>query len=120
MHSQSNGDLEVEFAADHEVQLDADAEELVYRTAQEALRNVGEHARAASVRVSLQRDHDHAVLVVTDDGVGFDANTIARRRGDNHLGLALLEDRADRLGGFLSTVSSPGAGTTVRLELPLR
>jgi signal transduction histidine kinase len=120
VRSQSDGDLEVEFAADREVQLDADAEELVYRTAQEALRNVGEHARAASVRVSLQRDHDHAVLVVTDDGVGFDADTIARRRGDNHLGLALLEDRADRLGGFLSTVSSPGAGTTVRLELPLR
>ena len=118
--SQGNGDLELEFSADREVQLDEDAEELVYRTAQEVLRNVREHARAAAVRVSLQREDGHAVLLVTDDGVGFDAETIAQRRGDNHLGLALLEDRARRLGGTLSIVSSPGAGTAVRLELPLR
>ena len=118
--SQGNGELELEFSADREVQLDADAEELVYRTAQEVLRNVREHAGAAAARVSLQRDDGHAVLLVTDDGVGFDAETIAQRRGDNHLGLALLEDRARRLGGTLSIVSSPGAGTAVRLELPLR
>ena len=119
MGNQGNRDPELEFSAHSEVQLDEDAEELVYRTAQEVLRNVREHAQAAAVRVSLQREEGHAVLLVTDDGVGFDAETIAQRRGDNHLGLALLEDRARRLGGTLSIVSSPGAGTAVRLELPL-
>lgn len=111
--------VRVELVADSHVTLDPEGEELVYRTAQEALRNVRAHAQARTARVSLQRDNGSAVLIVTDDGVGFDTDTMARRRGENHLGLELLEDRARRLGGKLATVSTPGAGTTVRLELPI-
>jgi two-component system, NarL family, sensor kinase len=113
-------DVQVELAADPDVTLDPEGEELVYRTAQEALRNVRAHAQAQSAHVSLRREDASAVLLVTDDGIGFDSDTVAQRRDENHFGLELLADRARRLGGGLATASSPGAGTSVRLELPLR
>ena len=111
--------VKTELSAEPGLALDPEHEELIYRTAQEALRNARAHAQASHVRVTLQRDEGNAVLTVADDGVGFDAQTIKKRRGENHFGLELLADRARRLGGALSTVSSPGAGTTVRLEVPL-
>ena len=116
--AEANG-VKTELSAESGLVLDPEHEELIYRTAQEALRNARAHAQAARVRVTLQRDDGNAVLTIADDGVGFDAHTIKKRRGENHFGLELLADRARRLGGVLSTVSSPGAGTTVRLEVPL-
>jgi two-component system, NarL family, sensor kinase len=115
-----NGDgLETELEAESGIQLDPEREELVYRTAQEAMRNVHRHARATTARVSLSRVNGTAVLTVVDNGAGFDAATAARRRDENHFGLELLTDRAERLGGSLQMISSPGEGTTVRLEVPV-
>ena len=111
--------IETEIAADPEIRLDTAAEELVFRTAQEALRNVVKHADAGHVAVTLSRDDHRAVVVVKDDGCGFDVDVLALRRGEGHLGIELLADRARALEGTLSTTSAPGAGTTVRLELPL-
>lgn len=117
--SDTNGP-KTELDADPGVALDPDREELVYRTAQEALRNVRAHAQAQNVKVSLSRVNGSAVLTVADDGIGFKPETVERRREENHFGLELLADRASRLGGELSTVSQPGEGTIVRLELPAR
>jgi two-component system, NarL family, sensor kinase len=110
--------VRIRLNADPKLTLDPAHEEVVFRTVQEALRNVRTHAHATSACVSLKRINGRAVLTVVDDGVGFDQNTIERRRDEHHFGLELLTDRARRLRGTLSTVSSPGEGTTVRLELP--
>jgi two-component system NarL family sensor kinase len=112
-------DIRTDLTVDSSLSLDHDQEELVYRATQEALRNVNAHAHAGRVDVSLARSGQVAVLTVADDGVGFDPETVARQREENHFGLELLADRARRLRGVLSTISSPGEGTTVRLELPL-
>jgi signal transduction histidine kinase len=53
---------------------------------------------------------------VADDGSGFEPGDVALR--SRHLGLTSMEERAARLGGRLEIVSRPGAGTTVRLEVP--
>jgi signal transduction histidine kinase len=117
---ESNGDGPVaELHVDAELKLAADREELIYRAAQEALRNARKHSGATKVDVTLGRENGDAVLTVADDGVGFDAGTVERRREEKHFGLELLADRARRLGGDLQTISSPGEGTTVRLEVPL-
>jgi len=94
---------------------DRDAE--VLRVAQEALANALRHADAEHVRVGLHDDGEGGlVLDVGDDGGGFDpaAPEIRARR----LGLTSMEERAGRLGGRLQIRSAPGAGTTVRLEVP--
>jgi signal transduction histidine kinase len=80
----------------------------------EALSNVGRHAAAARARVELTADGDRAVLVVQDDGVGFD--TAGAPRGQ---GLGNLEARARRLGGGLRITSRPGRGTRLRAAFPL-
>ena len=89
----------------------------IYRITQEALHNAAKHARARTVSVLLDRRPDGLRLIVEDDGVGFD--TAAASGSGTGLGLHSLRERAGLLGGTLSIESSPGAGTTVVVDLPL-
>jgi signal transduction histidine kinase len=93
-------------------------EALVYRAAQEALRNVSAHARASRVGMSLVESNGHVRLVVEDDGVGIDHERVEERRAAGHMGLRLLEDLAESHGGSLSVEALPGRGTRLELEVP--
>ncbi|ROP27237.1 sensor histidine kinase [Pseudokineococcus lusitanus] len=98
--------------------LDLPTESLVFRAAQEAVRNTVKHAGADRVDISLVRAEDDLVLEVTDDGAGYDPGAVApRRRGS--VGLELLGSLALQQDGRLTTRSSPGRGTTVALRLPV-
>ncbi len=92
---------------------------LVYRTAQEALRNVVAHAQAGTVDISLAEEDQHVLLEINDDGIGFDPS-VPRPGGDPHFGLRGLAALAGDGGGSLTVRSRPGEGTTVSLRLPLR
>ena len=83
----------------------------VLRIIHEALNNAVRHAGARRIVVRL-RSGD---VEITDDGVGFEPGLPELR--SRHLGLTSMEERARELGGRLEIRSSPGAGTTVRLEL---
>jgi signal transduction histidine kinase len=89
----------------------------VLRVAQEAIGNALRHARGARrVVVRLgEPDGGGLRLEVVDDGAGFDPDDPELR--GHHLGLTSMETRAARIGGRLTITSSPGAGTTVRLEV---
>lgn len=94
---------------------------LVYAVARECLRNVATHAAATHVSVAFDRDMASparpAMLLVEDDGVGFDAaGELPQRRG--HFGLRLLADLARDAGARLEVASGPGQGTRWRLTLP--
>jgi two-component system, NarL family, sensor kinase len=93
---------------------------LVFRTAQEALRNVVEHAGAETCSIDVHANGSGVELVVADDGLGFQHTVLEERRAQGHLGLALLVDQAADLGGSLDIDSTPGAGTRVTLRLPDR
>jgi two-component system, NarL family, sensor kinase len=101
---------------DDAVDLDEGHEALVYRAVQEALRNVAAHAHAPEVRVSVtaEQTSGEVLVVVTDDGDGFDLVDDDRPR----FGLRMLEDLASHSGGRLELDSRPGHGTTVRLRVP--
>jgi signal transduction histidine kinase len=73
------------------------------------------HATAEHVLVSVRESGDSLVVEVSDDGIGFDPGRPELR--SRHLGLTSMEERAQELGGELQIRSSPGAGTTVRLEV---
>jgi signal transduction histidine kinase len=90
----------------------------VLRFAQEALGNALRHAGADAIDVRLHSGDDGVlVLTVTDDGCGFDPAGPEVR--GQRLGLTSMEERATELGGRLRVSSTLGAGTTVRLEVPV-
>ena len=92
---------------------------LLFRVAQEAVRNVAAHARATRLSVSLARDDGRARLVVADDGLGFSADRLEQRREEGHLGLTLLTGLVAEAGGRLVVDSTPGRGTRVEAEVPV-
>lgn len=94
-----------------------ETERIIFRTAQEAVRNTLAHAEAKHIEISVERRDGRALLVVRDDGRGFEQQH-ADAHGDGHFGLALLADLADDAGGRLTIDSAVGRGTTVRLEVP--
>ena len=112
--------IAVSVSVDDTDRLEADQQALVYRAAQEALRNVTAYANASSVSVELVVDASAARLVVTDDGQGFHPETRAARAAEGHLGLSLLAELAQQSGATLDVHSGEGAGTRVELEVPFR
>jgi signal transduction histidine kinase len=95
--------------------LDAMARGELLQLVREALSNVTRHARASHVEVDLDRVGDDIVLVITDNGVGFDPTNLAPGR---HHGLANLRDRAAAAGGRIEIDSRPGAGTRLVVRIP--
>ena len=94
--------------------LPPDSETALYRIAQEALTNVAKHARAANVDIILERRADSVLLIVEDDGVGFDA---ALAGGGQGFGLLGMQERAGLVGATLEIESTPGHGTTVLVRM---
>lgn len=97
--------------------LPRDVETAAYRIVQEALTNVAKHAQASVCRVSFTRLEGSLVVVVGDDGVGFEPE---RKGARSHAGLGLvsMQERAMQLGGSLVVESAKGQGTRVVAELP--
>ena len=96
--------------------LPAETETALYRIVQEALTNIVKHARASRVSILLARKPTTVTVVIEDDGVGFD---IASARPDG-LGLLGMRERVALLGGRMAIESTPGAGTTCLVEVPLQ
>ena len=99
---------------------DTVTEELLYRSAQEALANVRRHAGADSITIGLERQPGWLEVSVEDDGRGFDVVDV-RNRPDAafHFGLETLVERVHVAGGHAHITSTPGSGTRVTFALPI-
>ena len=96
--------------------LGIETETNLYRIAQEALNNVYKHAQAKNVSVLLEKRKDNIVLIIEDDGAGFDMNRPSNSpRG---MGLDGMNERAVILGGTLEVESDPQKGTTIFAKVP--
>ena len=99
--------------------LSEEAERLIFRVAQEAVRNVVSHADAAHVELSVGPAMAGQVqLVVSDDGQGFVDADARRSMRDGHVGMRLLAEVVADAGGVLTMDSEPGRGTSVRVRVP--
>jgi signal transduction histidine kinase len=83
----------------------------LYRIAQEALNNIAKHAQASHVDLSLRSDEGRIELSISDDGHGFDLDTIP----PGHLGVGIMYERAAEVGAQLAIESAPEKGTQVRV-----
>ncbi|HLM02663.1 MAG TPA: PAS domain-containing sensor histidine kinase [Pyrinomonadaceae bacterium] len=88
----------------------------LYRIAQEALNNIAKHARASNVNVLLEKPDHHIVLIVEDDGVGFEPGEKAN--GNKGLGLVGMGERAALIGGSVEIESEEGKGTSIYARVP--
>ncbi|WP_439592251.1 sensor histidine kinase [Microbacterium sp.] len=93
-------------------------EQLIYRVAQETLRNAATHAAPCRVTVLLRSVDGDVVFTVDDDGRGFDAGILTQKPADGHLGTRVLMDLANDAGAELSVASGPGLGTRWCLRIP--
>ena len=97
--------------------LSSEAETNLYRITQEALNNIAKYANAESVEVLLKRRNDAVVLLIQDDGVGFEVGEPGKRRSKT-MGLVGMRERAGLVGGTFQIESAPGEGTTIYVQVP--
>jgi PAS domain S-box-containing protein len=94
-----------------------EVETALYRIAQEALNNAAKHSQASRVEVILERRADCVLLILEDDGVGFEQDARAPGQG---FGLVGMQERAALVGASLEIESTRGKGTTILVRMPVR
>ena len=100
--------------------LPRDTETHLYRITQEALNNIAKHAFANHVSVLLESREQHVILIIEDDGKGFDPASLERpRESGRGLGLLGMQERAALIGGDVEIESAPGRGTTIYVRVPI-
>jgi two-component system CheB/CheR fusion protein len=99
--------------------LSSETETNLYRIMQEALNNTMKYARARHVDVLLERRDNQVVLIVEDDGVGFNVKKEASAEGNQGMGLIGMRERAALVGGTLQIESKPKSGTTIFARVPV-
>jgi two-component system, NarL family, sensor histidine kinase UhpB len=88
----------------------------VFRVCQEALTNISKHAHATQVTVALEQQRDTLLLLVHDNGRGFDPDEAAR--APRAMGLTGMRERASGVGGRIEITASSGSGTAVSMRVP--
>ena len=112
----ARGDAKTTFESNREdIDLPAEQATALYRVAQECLNNIGKHAQANAVTVTLFAAPGEVTLEVNDDGAGFDLKMLDATPG---FGLRGLVERARALGGWAEIDSAPGRGTMIMFSLP--
>ncbi len=111
--------VRLELDVDDAIVLPPHHEAALYRIAQEAMTNALKHASPSTVRVMLAQVEGRIVLVVADDGRGFERASSRSGGPQTSFGLAGMTERAALLGGELLVESRPGEGTTVLARIPL-
>ncbi len=91
---------------------------VLFRVAQEALTNVGRHARATQVEVNLRKRRSGVTMEIKDDGKSFRVESTLPANGGKRLGLLGMRERVEMIGGTFAVASAPGQGTSIRVELP--
>lgn len=114
-------DIEVFFYHNWELKdLDRDIEIEVIRIVQEALANVKKHAQAENVRILMISTEDgHCSVLVEDDGIGIDKSMLIKNTSENHIGLSVMRERAERINGEIQYEDDDGEGTLIQLSFEI-
>jgi PAS domain S-box-containing protein len=107
--------LKISFSSNEVIKrLPSNVETVLYRIVQEALTNIVRHAHAARVDIVLTVRDGKLIVIIEDDGIGFDPETAL---DGTHLGLFGMRERAEMIDAKLIIESSPGNGTTIMMEV---
>lgn len=121
-YNSRNTGFKIDFVASGvEKRLGLATELALYRVFQEALNNAVKHSQADAVTIRLTCDHKNAILVIKDNGVGFEAeeNILSKSPLIGGIGILSMKERVAMLKGNIAIHSKPGKGTIIRIELPI-
>ncbi|WP_347548783.1 sensor histidine kinase [Pseudalkalibacillus hwajinpoensis] len=90
-------------------------EAAIFRLVQEAIQNALKHSEASEINVDLNLDGDKIVVVIQDNGIGFDVNV----RKDQSFGLIGMKERVGLLNGTIDVQSTPNKGTYILIRIPI-
>ena len=99
--------------------LGRDVENNLYRITQEALNNAAKYAQATRINVILEKRKENLILIVEDNGIGFDPSGTTAETKRQGFGLVGMRERASLIGGTLEIESIPGEGTTIFVRVPV-
>jgi len=103
-----------------ERRLPSEAEVMIFRIVQEAMRNIGKHSQASKAELTVEFGQKETTITVKDNGVGFQlSESVGDLTRAGKLGLAGMQERVQLLGGSLSVQSEPGKGTTILVKTPV-
>ncbi|MEN8230685.1 MAG: ATP-binding protein [Bacteroidota bacterium] len=100
--------------------VDAKLEKAIFRICQEAANNIIKHSGATKATIELHRVEDMIVLVVEDDGKGFDIEKLNQKEEIKGFGLISMRERVNAFDGDFSIHSNPGSGAEIVIEIPCR
>lgn len=101
--------VQLETRGEAYLDLTLDVKVALYRIAQEGINNAIQHASASSMLISLYATEDFVELTISDNGRGFDSS----KRYHGHMGLHIMQERAQWIGAKLTITSQVGQGTTI-------
>ncbi|MDT8281184.1 MAG: ATP-binding protein [Gammaproteobacteria bacterium] len=110
--------IQTEFRDDRQPKpLDNDIRALLFRNVRELLINIIKHAKAGKVKVSVSKVDKQICVIIEDDGVGFEPDTIGSNTG---FGIFSIRERLEQLDGHLEIESEPGRGSRFTMTAPLK
>ncbi|MBE3572220.1 MAG: histidine kinase [Moorella humiferrea] len=113
--------LEIEFIFfGKERRLESTVEIALFRIIQEAINNIKKHAQAASAKVKMEIQPDKVMISISDNGRGFDLNSVQDRKDGKGYGLIGMRERVQLLNGEMVIDTAPGKGTHISIMIPLR
>lgn len=106
-------------AYDYNERIDVKLEKALYRICQESLNNIVKHSKAKQANYQIFKQDELIVLVIDDDGIGFDIKPI-EEKSTKGIGLVSMQERVNAFGGTLNIDSKLGTGTEIIIEIPCR
>ena len=116
LERQRQDGLAITLQVDGEGDIPSDWETALFRIIQEALNNVIKHAQTDQAEITLSFTPEAVLLLIVDHGLGYTPDAL--NQGASGLGLTSMRERAEIIGGTFTITSRPGAGTTIRVEVP--
>ena len=110
--------LRISFRSSNVKRLPPTLETVLYRVVQEALNNVAKHAQAKAVRIRLRSSGKIVHCSIADDGSGFDPRASSSGLKERGLGMLVIREKLQPLGGTVRIISAPGQGTTLLVAVP--
>ncbi|GKU76082.1 sensor histidine kinase [Paenibacillus sp. L3-i20] len=107
--------MQISLEVDENIALLPQAEDHLFRIAQEALSNTLRHSKSESMHIRLLRIDNKVHMTLQDTGIGFDLE----EKKQTSYGMLTMEERVNELGGSLQVISQPGEGTTIHLWVPM-